>query len=166
MAERQAQTVLRTVAQTLLEHFVTSLTRISSASGRWLTSRGTQCHCRRIVASVVASILGTLPRAAVTFLATMGPIEPSEHHEGTVHVDVLTASSAAFILWHEVGISAVFALTVTAFAIAGGVISSLLALDGSEKNYHGTSSKVVNMYHSCYRLRQSNFGESIILGST
>lgn len=48
------------------------------------------------------------------------------YHEGIVHVGVLTASPDAFVLWQEVGLSAVLTVTVVVVAVAGGVVVSLL----------------------------------------
>ncbi|WP_434531501.1 hypothetical protein ACODNH_21050 (plasmid) [Haloarcula sp. NS06] len=139
MAERQAQTVLRTVAQTLIKSFVvlpTILTGIGSATGRWLASRRTQRQRHRTVASGVAGMLGAMSWTAVTFLTLRGTIEPIGYREGIVHVGVLMASSDAFVLWQEVAISVVLALTAAAFAISGGVISGLVEIHGSTKSYH------------------------------
>ena len=71
----------------------------------------------------------------LTFLAARGTIEPVGYHKSVVHVGVQTASPEALVLWQEVGLRVVLTVTITAFAIAGGVISGLL--DGSVVNNRG-----------------------------
>lgn len=76
--------------------------------------------------SAVAGVLGALPRTAA-FLAMRGTTEPMGYHTGVVYVGVLTASSGAFVLWQEVGLSVALAVTVVAFAAAGGPVTGPMA---------------------------------------
>ncbi len=130
MSKTQTQTVLRTIAQTLLGSIAVCLavpTGIGPVAGGWLAGHGLQRQRRRIVVSAVAGVVGALPWTVVTFLALTGAIEPVGYHRGVVHVGVLTASPDAFVLWQEVGLSAALTLTVVTFAVAGSVVISLLS---------------------------------------
>ena len=129
MSENQTQTVLQTIAGTLLGSIVVCLavpTGIGPVAGGWLAGRGLQRQRRRTVVSAVAGVVGTLPWTVVTFLAMTGAIEPVGYHRGIVRVGVLAASPDAFVLWQEVGLSAILTVTLVTFAVAGDVVSSLL----------------------------------------
>lgn len=130
MLEKRTRTVPRTVARTLLGGLVVLLavpTGVGPVAGGWIASRELESQRHGVVASAVTGLFGAMPWTALTFLATSGAIEPIGYHEGVVHVGVQTASPETFVLWQEISVAVLIAVTVVALSVAGGILAGLLS---------------------------------------
>lgn len=128
MANQRLRSSVARIARALFGSVVVLLTvptGIGPVLGGWLAGRGTDRPARGLPTSAAAGLLGALPWAVVVFLAARGAIEPIGYHDGLVHVGVMTAAPETFVLWQELGLTVLFVETVTAMAVAGGVLAAL-----------------------------------------
>jgi MFS family permease len=115
-------------AHVLFGSIVTLLTvpsGIGPAIGGWVAARRTASPTTGAVTAGFAGLIGTLPWAGLVYLATAGAIEPIGYHEGLVHVGVNTAAAETFVLWQEVGLTALVAGIVVSTAVLGGIVAGL-----------------------------------------
>ncbi|WP_257299051.1 hypothetical protein [Haloarchaeobius sp. FL176] len=102
---------------------VTAPTGIGVTLGGWLAGRGTTDAVRGAVAGGVAGLLGSLPWAALVYLASAGAFAPVGYHEGGVHIGINTMAPGALALWQELGIAALVGGIFVGFAVVGGVVA-------------------------------------------
>lgn len=104
---------------------VTLPSGLGPAVGGWLAGRRTAAPLAGAVAGGLAGLLGALPWSALVFLASAGAIDPIGYHEGVVHVGVNPASPGALALWQVIGLTVLFAGTLTVIAAGGGLVVGL-----------------------------------------
>ncbi|MFD1644611.1 hypothetical protein [Haloarchaeobius litoreus] len=104
---------------------VTAPTGIGAALGGWLAGRGTTDPLRGAVAGGIAGLLGSLPWAALVYLASAGAFAPVGYHENGVHVGINTAAPELLTFWQEVAIASLVAGTFVGFAVLGGLVAGL-----------------------------------------